>query len=500
MSTVYVRNIDGEPLMPTTRCGHVRILLKTKQARVVEAKPFTIQLLYDTPNVVQPLYLGIDPGRTNIGLTAITESGEEVISAQVATRNKEIPELMTHRKACRQKHRKNGRRDKRRRRARKAGTVKAPVFERKLPGCEKPVVLHDIQNKEARFNHRTRKEGWLTPTASQLLLTHLNCVKLLAKYVPITDVVIELNKFAFMQLDNPNIKPWEYQKGQLYGFYGDVHEAVSVQQGGKCIFCSNGIAHYHHIIPRHCGGSNTLPNIAGVCDKHHDLIHTDPIWQDKLATKKAGMNKKYGALSVLNQVIKPLADELERMYPGHVYAITGKDTFAYREDHGVRKDHYLDAYCIASVVVGNVVTKREIRPYSIQQFRRHDREACHQEMLNHKYYLDGELVATNRHRAYEQKTIALDEYVAKLREFKTETEVQSILQKLVVPAHPSRMKDMNRNLPGSIFRHNGKCYILRGYSGRHNGKPDCLVDVRGAKHPARQCIFIQNNNGLRIVS
>ena len=42
MSTVYVLNKDGKPLMPTTRCGHVRYLLKEKKARVVASKPFTI--------------------------------------------------------------------------------------------------------------------------------------------------------------------------------------------------------------------------------------------------------------------------------------------------------------------------------------------------------------------------------------------------------------------------------------------------------------------------
>ena len=56
MSTVYVLNKDGKPLMPTTRGGHVRHLLKEQKARVVRAKPFTIQLLYETNDVVQPLY------------------------------------------------------------------------------------------------------------------------------------------------------------------------------------------------------------------------------------------------------------------------------------------------------------------------------------------------------------------------------------------------------------------------------------------------------------
>ena len=82
MSTVYVLNKDGKPLMPTTRCGHVRHLLKEQKARVVTSKPFTIQLLYETDDVVQPLYLGIDPGRTNIGV-AVVKTDEMAASASV---------------------------------------------------------------------------------------------------------------------------------------------------------------------------------------------------------------------------------------------------------------------------------------------------------------------------------------------------------------------------------------------------------------------------------
>ena len=51
MSTVYVLNKDGKPLMPTTRGGHVRHLLKEQKARVVRAKPFTIQLLCQQPRL-----------------------------------------------------------------------------------------------------------------------------------------------------------------------------------------------------------------------------------------------------------------------------------------------------------------------------------------------------------------------------------------------------------------------------------------------------------------
>ena len=78
MAFVYVQSISGKPLMPTTRCGHVRRLLKEGKAKVVERKPFTIQLLYETEEITQPLYLGIDPGRTNIGIAVVRENGEAV--------------------------------------------------------------------------------------------------------------------------------------------------------------------------------------------------------------------------------------------------------------------------------------------------------------------------------------------------------------------------------------------------------------------------------------
>ena len=101
MTTVYVLSKNGKPLMPTTRCGHVRILLKEKKARVVEKTPFTIQLTYETEEVTQPLILGIDPGRTNIGASAVTEDGESVFIAQLVTRNKDVPKLMQQRKKYR---------------------------------------------------------------------------------------------------------------------------------------------------------------------------------------------------------------------------------------------------------------------------------------------------------------------------------------------------------------------------------------------------------------
>ena len=77
---VYVLDREGKPLMPTTRCCKVRRMLKSGMAKAVCSKPFTIQLTYEpTTHIVQDVILGIDPGRINIGITAVLENGETFI-------------------------------------------------------------------------------------------------------------------------------------------------------------------------------------------------------------------------------------------------------------------------------------------------------------------------------------------------------------------------------------------------------------------------------------
>ena len=103
---------------------------------------------------------------------------------------------MKKRKDSRRARRTNGRRYRRQRRAKANDTLSTKrvkqttaqngsvskrakeigVIKRHLPGCEKEVLCIGIKNKEAKFNNRTKPEGWLTPTANQLLQTHINLV------------------------------------------------------------------------------------------------------------------------------------------------------------------------------------------------------------------------------------------------------------------------------------------------------------------------------------
>lgn len=492
MAVVYVLSTNGKPLMPTTRCGHVRILLKEGKARVVEQNPFTIQLAYETEEITQPLYLGIDPGRTNIGAAVVREDGECVFTAQLTTRNKDVPKLMKARKQYRMAHRRLKRRCKRQRRAKAAGTTSPKKeIQRLLPGCEEPITCNGIRNKEARFNNRRRPAGWLTPTANHLLLTHLNLVKKLQKFLPITDVILEVNRFAFMAMDDPHIQRWQYQRGSLFG-KGSVEEAVYAAQDRHCLFCENSIDHYHHVVPRRKNGSETLENRVGLCNFHHRLVHTEDAWIKKMAAKKAGMNKKYHALSVLNQIIPALTGQLAKLFPQHTFATTGRDTYVFREDHGILKDHYLDAYCIACSVLPSTskVVSPKVKPYDIRQFRRHDRQACQQVNIVRKYVdANGKVVASNRNKAMEQKADSLVEYRANHSEAE--------ISRLLVKAHFPQYKDMSRPMPGSLVLHNGKVFVLTASDGRHNGFVDYYIDEHGGKHNARKCKISTNNTGLQ---
>lgn len=425
---IYVLNKNGTPLMPTTRSSHIRKLLKCGKARIVEYNPFTIQLLYESTNYTSNLVVAIDPGRTNIGANVIDEKNLcSLFNVKVSTRNKEIPKLMKERKMHRNLSR-NGERKRRQRRAKANNTTFKEcengnyIKERYLPHYEKPIHIRYIKNSESKFCNRVRPKGWLTPTANQLLQTHFNVIRKAQKYLPITSCSIELNKFAFMQMDNPNINNWQYQQGKLFG-KESLYNAINEMQENHCLLCKKGIDHYHHIVEQSNGGSDTIDNIAGLCEKHHTLVHKELVWKEKLLTKKQGLMKKYGALSVLNQIIPYLLKEVITMFgENNVFVCSGQDTYTLRNYLSIPKDHNYDAYCIGlmgilqknNILLDDVVYNdndyhnnifdnitsnhyENVQVKHLQQFRRHNRQIiqCQKERT---YKLNGEIVAKNRRK------------------------------------------------------------------------------------------------------
>lgn len=502
---IYVLGTDGNPQMPTKRKRHVLKLLNTGRARVAEKVPFTIQLKYENNPILQPVTLAEDPGRTNVGVATLSPAGDLILSAVVETRNKEISKLIAERKAHRQASRR-GERKARQRLAKKYGSmVKSGAIMRKLPqyAADSFVNCKFIRNTEARFCNRKRKEGWITPTVRHLVQTHLNVILKISKYLPITDVAIEVNRFAFVQMENPESFGVDFQNGLLKG-YNDVKEAVLAQQQGHCLMCKGKIEHFHHIVPRSQGGSNTIGNQAGLCTKCHNKIHTQPTFKERLEKKKSGLMKKYGALSALNQAIPFICKEMIRIYGAeHVHFCTGKETSLIRTGFGYEKTknnqlHEVDAYCVGLATLGIEVTKCPgfFNTYHIKQFRRQDRSNIHYQR-ERAYYFDNQKVATNRRPRFEQSGDALSDWYEKQVQAYGKEEADKMLGKLNVKKSTRAYNSKDRLMPGTVFYYDGKRLVM---SGQITGGA-YLRAYGDAKtnYPVSKCQIVRHNEGLVFV-
>ena len=418
---IYVLNRNNQPLMPTKRARHVRKLLDTGKAVVLNSNPFTIKLKYETKNILQSLYLGEDPGRENVGASVSNEDGECVYRAHLQTNNKTIKDNMNDRKNHRRERRFHSRQRKQRKALRddqhivsdnetllkNRKTVKSVLI--KYPGMEEKIEHKVIKGKESKFNNRKRKDDWLTPSARQLIWCHLEMIKRTRNILPINHFVIENVSFDFQKLENEDIDDWNH--GPLYGFK-DYKEYISCMQHGKCLLCENKIEHYHHIIPRGEGGSNTIGNIAGLCLNHHDHIHKDKEFQTLLSELKEGYKQRY-KVSLLNTIMPFLLKECEEYCKERNIQFTvtnGYQTKLTSKKYNLEKDHDIDAYAISlfNRKVSNV--KLNDNAYNLKRFKKKT-NANINKLGQREYYLNNKLVAVNRRKSTGQKDNSLKEFI-----------------------------------------------------------------------------------------
>ena len=201
------------------------------------------------------------------------------------------------------------------------------------------------------------------------------------------------------------------------------------------------------------------------------------------------MNKKYHAQSVLNQIISFLMEYLGRETPYDVYATDGKSTKGFRIAKNVPKEHYTDAYCIAcSILDANTKVSTPAEPFELKQFRRHDRQSCIRQMVDRKYILDSKVVATNRHKAIEQKSDSLQEF--------REVYGDAAVSQLTVRPHSPQYKDMTRIMPGAVMDFNGTIGVMQCSGGRSNGKVEFFKSTKGNKTPQKKCVLLAQNAGM----
>ena len=327
---VYILNKDGHPLMPTERCGKVRRMLKTGLAKVVKRCPFTIQLRYETTNVVQEVNLGIDSGSETIGLSATTIS-KELFASNVMLRT-DIVKLLSTRKENRRTRR-----------------------------------YHKTRYRKSRFDNRAKPNGWLAPSILNKINTHIKVVADIYKILPIKNIIVETASFDIQKIKHPYIQGVEYQQGEQFNFW-NVREYVLFRDNHTCQCCKgkskDKILNVHHIESRKTGGDvpNNLITLCEYCHKQHHLGNI------KLPnTIKRGSSFKDAAFMGIMRWA--FYKQLKAMYP------CVKITFGYitkntRITNKLPKDHYIDARCISknplAVPLGYYFLQKKVRCHNRQ--------------------------------------------------------------------------------------------------------------------------------------
>lgn len=326
---VYVQDIDGKPMMPTTRHGKVRRLLKANKATVVNLCPFTIQLTYKSTDHKQPVTLGIDAGAKHIGFSATTEK-EELFACETILRTDIVDLLSTRSQNIRT------------RRSR-------------------------LRYRKPKFNNRvfSKKKGWVAPSVKQRIDSHLNEVNEIHKILPITKIVIEAAQFDTHKMKNPNISGIDYQNGEQLGFW-NVREYVLFRDGHKCSYCKGKskdlILNIHHIESRKTGGDSPS-NLITLCETCHKEYHKGNI------DLKVRRGKSLCGAAIMGIMKWRLYDELKSRY-SNVSMTFGYITKYNRIKYGIEKSHTSDAFVISK----NFNAKRIEYQYLKRLVRRHNRQ------------------------------------------------------------------------------------------------------------------------------
>ena len=335
---VYVISEDGHPLMPTTRYGKVRRMLKTNKASVVRRCPFTIQLLYEAEENTQELTLGADAGSKTVGMSVSSEK-REYYSSEVQLRT-DIVELLSARRELR-----------RARRNRKT------------------------RYRAARFDNRvhSKQKGWLAPSVEEKVGTHLKVIADVAKILPLTKMVVETAQFDTQLLKAqekglPLPEGTGYQQGAQLGFW-NTREYVLFRDDHICRCCKgkskDKILNVHHIESRKTGGDSP-DNLVTLCEYCHTQYHKGKV---KLPETIQRQSKSLRDASFMGIMRWTLYNRLKEIYPD-VHMTYGYITKNTRIRAGLPKEHRVDALCIAGHP--NAVPADEW--FSMRKVRCHNRQ------------------------------------------------------------------------------------------------------------------------------
>jgi 5-methylcytosine-specific restriction endonuclease McrA len=329
---VFVLDKRKRPLMPCSE-KRARLLLERGRARVHRLVPFTIRLVdrLQENSALQPVRLKLDPGSKTSGMALVRE--DETVDDTTGEVLRKATVLML----LELKHRGPAIRD---------ALTQRQAFRRRRRG--------NLRYRPARFDNRTRPEGWLPPSLQHRLDTTMTWVRRLMRWSPVTAFSQELVRFDTQALLDPEISGIEYQQGTLQGY--EVREYLLEKWGRECAYCGaeNVPLEIDHIHPRSKGGSDRVSNLTLACRPCNQRKGSQSLEQflakhperirKILAQAKAPLRDAAAVNSTrwaLYQRLKATGLDVE--------VSSGGQTKYNRRRLQVPKEHCLDAACVGPV-------------------------------------------------------------------------------------------------------------------------------------------------------
>ena len=339
---VYVKNKNGKPLMPC-KPAKARKLLKEGKAKVVNRRPFTIQLQWDCEENVQDVILGIDKGSHTTGISCVG-NGQILMSGEIHHRT-DIKEKMEKRRANRRNRRK-----------------------RKW-----------LRKKRFLNRSSSRKSGRLPPS---ILANVEEVIRVVQKIpLPISDIVVEDVQVDIARLNDPTLIGKAYQKSTRLD--ENLRIATLMRDGYQCTQCKKQrtTSSYreakkvridaHHVIWKEHGGKDTISNLITLCKPCHRKVHAGKLtlssegvsgFKDQIA-QRTMQGKRY-MYEILGQ-IAPLKK------------VFGYQTSEWRKSLNLKKSHSIDAMLIATLETGEVILPSRENFYRIKFRPRQSRRQYH---------------------------------------------------------------------------------------------------------------------------
>ena len=330
--SVYVKNHDGAALMPCTE-AKARKLLEAGKAKIVDYRPFTIQLSWQCEGHVQEVTCGIDKGSSVTGLACVS-NGAVLLAAEIHHR-RDVKEKM------------DDRRDRRKsRRARR-------------------------RYRPARFRNRasSKRSGRLPPSIKTNVEEVIRVVGQIP--LPISSIVIEDVQVDIARLNNPTLRGSQYQDPTRLD--ENLRMACLIRDGYCCQQCGKRSCRLeaHHIQYRQHGGKDTLANLLTLCERCHHRLH-----EGKITLKVTGVSGHLDQIAQRTMQGKNhLYIRLRTFVP--LKTVFGYETAVYRKYRKFPKTHIIDALCIATLLTGEVIGMPESNGYHIRFRPRQTRKRYH---------------------------------------------------------------------------------------------------------------------------